>query len=170
MNGKAFAVRGEFRGFIVNEEGKRRAVLRIDEHEVAFKLPRELRRVYEDHLAVGQMLDVEGRERTDEFTGRIKRVIERLRVISDGPPSQACAGCTIQVCTKKNCWHSGGRALWHFLEEQIAASGLQDTIRLKSVRCLDHCKHAPVIAIGKKTYVDCDRETVARLVEGFIAK
>lgn len=165
MNGKAFAVRGEFRGFITDEEGKRRAVLQIDGAEVRFKFPRELRRTWEDVLAVGQVLDAEGRERTDEFTGRIKRIIERLRVVGETPAPPACERCTIHVCTKKNCWHSGGKALWHFLEERIAAGGLQDAIRLKSVRCLDHCKHAPVIAVGKKIYVECSRETVAAIVD-----
>jgi hypothetical protein len=165
MNGEAFAASGEFRGFVTNAEGKRRVLLRIDGSDVAFKLPKELRRRYEDELAVGQTLQVEGRERIDEFTGREKRVIERLRIVGGAAPAGACASCTIQVCTKKNCWHSGGRALWRHLEETIAARGLSAVVRLETVRCLDHCKHAPVLAIGKQCHLDCDRETADRLLD-----
>jgi hypothetical protein len=165
MNGQPFAASGEFRGFVTSAEGKRRAVLRIDGTDVAFKLPKELRRRYEDQLAVGQTLQVEGREHIDEFTGREKRVIERLRITSSAPTAAPCAGCTIRICTKKNCWHSGGRALWRHLEETIAARGLGGVVRLESIRCLDHCKHAPVLAIGRQCHVDCDRETADRLLK-----
>jgi hypothetical protein len=165
MHGKAFGVYGEFLGFVTNPRGKRRARLRIEGSDVDFKFPRELRRKYEEHLAVGQTLAIEGRVRSDEFTGEEKRIVDRLRIVAGAEMAAACATCTIRVCTKKNCWHSGGKALWHFLEEKIAASGASGAVRLEAVRCLDHCKHAPVVAVGKKPYVDCDREMAARLIE-----
>jgi hypothetical protein len=166
MHGKAFGSRGEFLGFVTNPKGKRRARLRIEGHEVDCKFPRELRRRHEEHLAVGQTLEIEGRIVTDEFTGEEKRIVDRLRIVTGAVPAAACATCTIRVCTKKNCWHSGGKALWHFFEEKISAAGASGAVRLEAVRCLDHCKHAPVVAVGKKAYVGCDRETAAQLVAG----
>lgn len=167
--GKPFAVRGEFGGFFENAEGKRRMLLRIDGSEVAFKLPRELRRKYGDRLEVGQTLEIEGTECRDLFSGREKRVIEHLHILRDAVLTGPCASCTIRVCTKKNCWHSGGKALWHFLEEKIATAGLNDVVRLEAIRCLDQCKHAPVIEARGRDYRDCDRETAGRLIDSLAA-
>jgi (2Fe-2S) ferredoxin len=171
LSERTFAHRGEFAGFVETEEGKRRMLLRIDGEEVRFKLTRDLRREFAGRLVVGQKVEIDGHERRDLFSGKIKRVVEHLHLIGETPSApDPCVKCPIRVCAKKNCWRSGGKELWQTLEHKIAAAGLQGVVHLKAVGCLDYCKHAPNLAFGETHYRRCTRAAAEHLIDSLAAR
>jgi hypothetical protein len=137
-----FELCGEYYGFIRTFLGKKRLVLRMGREETFLKVPKELRRHLQATLATGTAITVLGHEVMDEEHQRPKRVVVDIRLTDDGK-SLACELCPIQVCAKKNCWRQGGQELWHALEGEIARRAVSDSVHLKEVHCLDHCKHAP---------------------------
>jgi hypothetical protein len=136
-----FEIRGEYCGFIRTLLGKKRMVLRVAGEETFLKVPRDLRHYLHSVLTAGTDITVVGYETVDDRQ-HLKRIVSDVRLTGTGQ-SLSCALCPIHVCAKKNCWHSGGRELWRALESEIARRGVGETVQLKAVRCLDHCKKAP---------------------------
>ncbi|HEY3901822.1 MAG TPA: (2Fe-2S) ferredoxin domain-containing protein [Chthoniobacter sp.] len=136
-----FEVRGEYCGFIRTLLGKKRMVLKTAGEETFFKVPRDLRRYLRSVLAPGSEITVTGYEILDDRQ-HLKRIASDVRLTATGQ-SLACAQCPIHVCVKKNCWRSGGRELWQALEAAVARRGVGESVQLKAVHCLDHCKKAP---------------------------
>jgi len=142
-----FEIQGRFAGFVRDLFGKRRMTLRRAEGDIYLKIPKALRKGLEGRLVIGQEVTVCGEEPVD---GR-KRVVSKVRIAG----SDCCVGCPIRVCTKKNCWRNGGKELWETLERKIAEGGLEGTIQLEGVDCLDHCKHGPNAECGGREYHHC---------------
>jgi len=162
-----FELRGVFLGFVHTKEGKRRLLLRVEDEEIWMKLPKDMRRHFAGELVPGQTISVAGIEKREYFTGDVKRTVTALFPDKDGaPPLPACATCTIRICGKKNCWKSGGRALFQTLERKIEHEGLAASIRLKVVGCMDHCEEAPNLECGIAHLARCTPEMASRLVDG----
>lgn len=158
-----FELRGQFAGFFRTIFGKRRMILRAGGEDHELKVPKELRRELAGALVPGVEIVVTGFERPEDFTGRMRRVVSHIHFLTRPPvPPDACATCTIRVCTKKNCWKQGGRELWHTLETRLAEQGLTDAVRLKAVDCLDNCKRAPNLELHHRLH---QRGTPARVGE-----
>ena len=144
----AFEVRGLFAGFFRDFLGKRRMVLRVGEEEVYLRVPKALKKQFADTLMPGQEIVARGHESLDS---REKRMVSQI-----GLPGQAgCLSCPIRVCAKKNCWRNGGKELWKTLEERIRSAGLEDSVKLKAVDCLDYCKQGPNVEYGGQTFHHC---------------
>lgn len=154
-----FELRGLFCGFFRDVFGKRRMVLRVDGEELYLKVPKELREQLAGQLPAGEEIVATG---MDESGGRgTKRVVSSVRSASG---AAICAVCPILVCTKKNCWRSGGRELWSTLERHLEDAGLADAVTLKGVDCLDHCKHAPNAEWQDHSYQLCGPRDAAAIV------
>jgi hypothetical protein len=161
-----FELRGVFLGFIHTGEGKRRLLLRVEDEELRMKLPKDLRHYFARQLVPGQTILVAGIERREFFTGEVKRTVTALFPDKDGaPPLPECASCTIRICGKKNCWKSGGKALFETLERKIENEALTGSIKLKVVGCMDHCEQAPNLECGIAHLARCTPEMAARLVD-----
>ena len=166
-----FELRGVFLGFVHTSEGKRRLLLRVEDEELRMKLPKDLRHYFARQLVPGQTIMVAGIERREFFTGEVKRTVTALFPDKAGaPPLPACSTCTIRICGKKNCWKSGGKALFHTLEQKIETAGLAGSIKLKVVGCMDHCEQAPNLECGVTHLARCTPEMAGRLVDGLIAQ
>lgn len=152
----AFTVQGVFAGFFRDIFGKRRMVLREGGHEVFLKIPKALRREQAAVLAPGQEVTVTGH--CDQADGR--------RVVTGVQPAGSAAAITspILVCSKKNCWRNGGRAVWDALEHGIAAGGMANSVRLRAVDCLGHCKQGPNLEWGGETIHRCQTRDVSRIL------
>ncbi len=165
-----FETRGEFVGFIRDESGKRRMLLRTGEQEeLCFKLPGELRKRFADLLLPGRVVVVSGVEQHNKVGGWIRRVISKLEFLG-APEPAANAHRPIRVCAKKNCWKQGGKELWQTLEQKLETAGLTDVIKLKAVGCLDHCKRAPNLACGHTHLERCTPEMVDKLIRQLAAE
>jgi hypothetical protein len=153
-----FELQGEFLGFFRDFLCKRRMVLRIDGKEVFLKIPKALRHELEDVIHRGQSVVVTG---SDSEDGRDGRVVMQVRVAGEA----ACVACPIRVCAKKTCWRNGGKELFRALEQKIEEAGLGDSVKLKAVDCLDHCKHGPNAQIGGHDFHRCTPRDAERLLE-----
>jgi hypothetical protein len=162
-----FEVKGQFAGFVRDEQGKRRLLLQAGEETLFFKLPGSLRKQFADRLVTGHSIVVSGVEQRDQLSGWVRRIISRLQFLEVQPV--ACGHCTIRVCAKKNCWKSGGKELWQALEQEIASAGLIGAVRLKAVGCLDRCKRAPNLDCGDIELERCTSE-MARTLIGDLAR
>lgn len=166
-----FELRGVFLGFIHTREGKRRLLLRVEEEEIRMKLPKDLRHYFSRQLVAGQTILVAGIERREFFTGEVKRTVTALFPDKAGaPPLPACSTCAIRFCGKKNCWKSGGKALFHALERRIEEEGLAESIKLKVVGCMDHCDDAPNLECGITHLARCTPEMANRLLDSLTGK
>jgi hypothetical protein len=166
-----FELRGVFLGFVHTNEGKRRLLLRVEDEEFRMKLPKDLRHYFGRQLVPGQTILVAGIERREFFTGEVKRTVTALFPDKAGaPPLPECTTCTVRICGKKNCWKSGGKALFHTLERKIEHDALTGTIKLKVVGCMDHCEQAPNLECGVTHLVRCTPEMAVRLVDSLTGK
>ena len=66
---------------------------------------------------------VTGHEVIEEGGRGPKLVVSSVHLVT-ASGLEVPAGCPIRVCTKKNCWRSGGKELWHALEAELAERGL----------------------------------------------
>lgn len=155
----AFELQGRFAGFFRDVFGKRRMVLRVDGEEVYLKLPKALRKELDGALRAGQELIVSGAD-ADAPGGLL---VSQVRVAGQS----ACVTCPIRICTKKNCWRNGGRELWSALEKKIEEAGLSDSVRLKAVGCLDHCKRGPNAEFAGRDFHHCSPRTTDEILESF---
>jgi hypothetical protein len=160
-----------FEGFARNDEGKRRLLLRLrDDSQLEFKVDKEIRKKFDEELVPGALITVTGFQRFS-LPAKVKRVIQRIR-IQFSPPRKVdpCAKCPVHVCAKKNCWKSGGKELMAELRVKIHAAGLDDSVDLRPVGCLDECKKAPNIEFGKKVLTRCTSETVDQIVASLLER
>ena len=139
---KPFELHGEFAGFIRTLLGKRRMVLRTGREDCFLKVPKALRHRLTGSLYPGSKIAVTGYEVMEEGGRGPKLVVSSVHLVTSSG-LEVPAGCPIRVCTKKNCWRSGGKELWHALEATLAERGLTGVVQLEGVDCLDHCKRAP---------------------------
>lgn len=156
----SFELQGEFAGFFRDIFGKRRMVLRIDGEEVFLKIPKALRRELETQLRPGQPVAVAGTEALDLERGRDTRTVLQVTVAGE----KGCITCPIRVCAKKHCWRAGGKELYRELERKITEAGLQDTVKLKAVDCLDDCKHGPNVEIAGTDFRRCTPRDADRIL------
>jgi|GEM_PF-4853767 len=159
-----FECEGEFVEFIRNSEGKRRMILRLVSGDTEFKLPGDVRRLFEPRLRPGQAVAVRGLEERDRFTGLIKRVIRDLRLLGQPRPDAERRRSLIEVCGKKNCWKRGGRELWQTAEAALAEAGGAELVRLKTVGCMDACDHAPNLCFDGDLVKHCTTRQVRAIV------
>lgn len=156
-----FDLHGTFGGIFRDIFGKRRMALRVEGEELYLKVPKALRRQLEGKLIAGQEISVRGEQ---EAWGRGVRVVAQVR--SAG--REVCVSCPIRVCTKKNCWRSGGKELWAALEREIATAGLTDAVKLEGVDCLDHCKRGPNAECAGHNYHHCTPNSLAAILTPFV--
>jgi hypothetical protein len=147
-NSARFELQGRFVGFFRDLFGKRRMALCVADDEIYLKVPKALRRELEGRLMAGQEVVVTGQQSSGE---RGARVVSQVRIAGQ----EVCVSCPVRICTKKNCWRSGGKELWADMERRIAAAGLADSVKLQAVDCLDHCKLAPNIEHAGQDYHRC---------------
>ena len=155
----AFSLTGEFAGYVRSENGKRRMLLRTLDQELLLKIPKELRQELDGMLREGMRITATGHE---EMDGEHCRPVVSQVIFAPDEPS---ASCTIRVCSKKNCWKSGGREVALVLEKELERTGLDGRVRLKISGCLDHCKFAPTVACNERIIERCDAECARELVE-----
>lgn len=156
LNAPTFTAHGVFAGFFRDIFGKRRMVLREGGHEVFLKVPKALRRALHDGLSPGQDVVVCGHD--DEKKNQ--RVVTSVRLAG----AATAIASPIFVCAKKNCWRSGGQSVWDALERGIAASGLAESIKIRAVGCLGHCKQAPNLEWNGESIHRCSLRDVDRLL------
>lgn len=167
----SFELTGTFEGFARNEKGKMRMQFRAENGNLlSLKVPKEIRKSFADRLNVGMKIGVRGVEEF-RFFGAPKRVVSWMRLLSAPTERRgACAKCPIRVCSKKNCWKSGGKELWNYLEKRIAEEGLEDVVELKAVGCLGNCKRAPNAVYSKERYGRCSKSDAETMISDIAAK
>ncbi len=155
-----FSLEGKFAGFFRDVHGHRRMALHVAGAEVYLKVPKPLRNKLKHVLVAGQVITVTGRGAPG---GNKAAVVAQVQVAG----ADACFSCPIRVCVKKNCWRNGGREVWRSLEERIAAAGLEDSLELKGVDCLDHCKKGPNVECAGRDYHHCTPADAERILAPF---
>ena len=140
-----FELSGLFGGFVFNDAGKRRLLLRQGEHDRLLKVPRLLRRRMVGKFRAGEPIRVAVTEERAPETGVVKQTV------TDVLSATATAPGVVRVCTKKNCWRNGGRELWDALTRAAHA----DNVELRQVGCLDRCKQAPNADAGRHAFSRC---------------
>jgi hypothetical protein len=161
-----FEMRGEFSGFIRDEAGKRRMVVRVGGKAFRFKLPKELRHHFESVLVFGDGVALKGVEERDPILDKVRHIVQHVEILAPVPRSHppAATPCQIRICAKKNCWKQGGRELWQVLERRIQEAGMEDSIHLKAVGCMDRCKRAPNLECGKTQISHCSAQLAEQIV------
>lgn len=157
-----FEVEGEFRGFFRDMFGRRRMVLKTHEGELFLKVPKELRRQLSDQLHPGAQILARGYFDPEEAR-RERRIVTEVQA-----GDAICLRCPIRVCVKKNCWRQGGKELWQELEREIAEHGLEGSVTLEGVNCLDHCKKAPNAELAGQEFHRCVPSDAARILAPFL--
>lgn len=142
VSSQPFELHGEFAGFIRTLLGKKRMVLRTEKDDCFLKVPKALRHRLTGALIPGSKIAVTGHQVVEESGRGPKMVVSTVQLLT-AAGTAVPVGCPIRVCTKKNCWRSGGKELWHALETTLAERGLTGVVQLEEVDCLDHCKRAP---------------------------
>ncbi|MHA3771661.1 (2Fe-2S) ferredoxin domain-containing protein [Verrucomicrobiota bacterium sgz303538] len=159
-----FNLRGEIAGFFKDVFGNRQMVLRNAGGEVFLEIPKALSRELEGTLAVGLEVGVSGKELSAEATGRRRRIVSQVSPAKSLAPRTACP---IRVCSNKTCWLNGGQTLWKALEEKIAQEGLESTVALKAVPCMNLCKQGPNVEIRGEEFHHCSASTVDEILAPF---
>jgi hypothetical protein len=147
--------RGLFAGFVRTLLGKRRMLLHRDGDELLLKVPKELRHVLEARLSRGQEVIVWGEEELEKRSGE---------TVFTGAPA-AFLVSPIQVCSKKNCWRSGGKELDAALRQALDQRGLAGMVEVHEISCLDHCKRAPNCEWSGHVFSRCSPRDAAWIVE-----
>jgi (2Fe-2S) ferredoxin len=161
---KTFELRGEFAGFIRTIQGKRRMVLHADHENWLLKVPKDLRHHLTTTLSPGSKIAVTGEEFFEEGHDGPKRVVSKVQFLT--PSGETIPiHCPIRICTKKNCWRSGGKQLWQALEESLVRRGLAESVQLEAVDCMDHCKHGPNVEWQGCEYHRCSPEDAEKIVD-----
>lgn len=137
-------------------------VLQTDEGEQFLKVPKELRRQLSDQLRPGERIVARGYWDPAE-SRRERRVVTEVQA-----GKSICLRCPIRVCVKKNCWRQGGKELWQALEREIAEQGLEGTVKLEGVDCLDHCKKAPNAELAGRDFHRCNPRDAAEILAPFL--
>ena len=159
---------GQFGGFMFTDAGKRRMVLQQGECHRLLKVPRALRRRIIGKFRPGEPIRVAITEETDPETGAHKQIVSQVLPEIADVAARAWPATTpslvVRVCSKKNCWRNGGRELFAALECEAAAGGHAGNIEIRQVGCLDHCKHAPNVALGDRVFARCAPREAGTLI------
>jgi len=155
-----FEVRGLFSGFFRDFFGKRRLVLRVGDEEVYLRVPKALKKQFAGVLEPGQEIVARGHE---PHGSDGKRLVSQIGI----PGQPGCLSCPIRVCAKKDCWRNGGKELFKALEARLEAAGLEGSVKLKAVDCLDHCKRGPNMEYAGETYHHCTPRDVDEIMAQF---
>src|SRR3954462_6546963 len=130
--------RGIFAGFVRTLLGKRRLLLHRDGDELLLKVPKELRHVVEARLTPGQEVIVWGEEGIEKRSGETVFPVSKVQTagFATGAPA-AFLVSPIQVCSKKNCWRSGGKELDAALRQALDPRGLAGLVEVHEGSGLD---------------------------------
>src|SRR5687767_11329528 len=109
-----FQIEGQFISFAETAKGKHRLVMRVRGEVVRWKVSDSVRKPWKKVLVPGQPVIAVGRERFDPETEELKRKVTWLKPADAKAAGQLTAGrpACISICTKSNCWKSGGKAVW----------------------------------------------------------
>jgi Thioredoxin-like [2Fe-2S] ferredoxin len=142
-----FKYSGQFAGFFSDIFGNPRLVLQTQAEELFLGITKPLQTRLSSKLVPGEQIVVTG-----EITpgARVSKLVSDAW-IAGKPALQHC----IRVCAKKKCWRNGGEAIWRAVNESVRDYGLDDSISLETVDCLDNCKRGPNL--------ECD----GRLLQGY---
>ncbi|HEV7404518.1 MAG TPA: (2Fe-2S) ferredoxin domain-containing protein [Chthoniobacteraceae bacterium] len=159
-------LRGVFAGFVRTLLGKRRMRLHRAGDELLLKVPKELRHVLEARLTKGQEVVVWGEEEIEKRSHETVFTVSKVQTagFDTGTPA-AFLVSPIHVCSKKNCWRSGGRELDSALRQALDQRGLAGLVEVREVDCLDHCKHAPNCEWSGHVFSRCSPRDATWIVE-----
>lgn len=159
-------LRGLFAGFVRTLLGKRRMLLHRDGDELLLKVPKELRHVLETRLSRGQEVIVWGEEEIEKRSGETVFTVSKVQTAGFATGTQAAFLVSpIQVCSKKNCWRSGGKELDSALREALHERGLAGMVEVHEISCLDHCKRAPNCEWSGHVFSRCSPRDATWIVE-----
>ena len=156
-----FELTGQFGGFVFNDAGKRRMVLRQGDGVRLLKVPRLLRRSIIGKFRPGETIQVAVTGERHPGTGALKEVVSQILSVAAHP---SAATRVVRVCSKKNCWRQGGRELWEALEREAAAAGEAGNVEIRQVGCLDRCKQAPNADCGKLAFSRCSPREAGAII------
>ncbi|MGP0128138.1 MAG: (2Fe-2S) ferredoxin domain-containing protein [cyanobacterium endosymbiont of Rhopalodia musculus] len=165
----SFQLEGQFLGFINKPNGQLKSLrLMLNDQELHIKLDKELRGSLGYGLAVGDWIQVVGKQK---FKGsfndfKLKAFqVNRLSYSLDRSPSCPKKG-KILLCNKSDCAKNGSEELYQALQKTICRLGLEDSVTIQKTSCQKRCKKAPNIILmpGKEKCSNPRPQNIANLL------
>jgi Thioredoxin-like [2Fe-2S] ferredoxin len=154
----SFEYEGRFGGFFRDFFGNSRMVLQTRDEELFLGITRPLHTRLSNLLSPGQEIVVAG----NNFPGtRVTQLVSHAWIT--GRP--VFAHC-IRVCSNKNCWRAGGKAIWDVLNRGVAEFKLRHSLRLETADCFDNCKLGPNLECDGSLIEHCTTEKGVELLKG----
>ncbi|MEL7420796.1 MAG: (2Fe-2S) ferredoxin domain-containing protein [Cyanobacteria bacterium J06555_3] len=127
------------------------------------KIPKKLR-PHIANLSLGSHLQVEGRTKQDQKTGRVKHKAQVVTVVASDQgispeikvetvsllpifDQKTKSKAKVLICQKSNCWKKGGKEVCSKIESILSDRGLSKAIPIKKTGCLKQCKKAPALVM-----------------------
>jgi hypothetical protein len=143
-------------------------LLRQGAEEILLKVPKELRRLLDARLERGESIVVFGSEIIEKRSGLPRLVVSKIQrgsAAGAGTLGNPCLACPILVCTKKNCWRSGGKELFAALGNALLDRDLGAIVEVREIECLGHCDVAPNCEWNNHEYHNCSPKHARWIVE-----
>ncbi|XHU96281.1 MAG: (2Fe-2S) ferredoxin domain-containing protein [cyanobacterium endosymbiont of Rhopalodia gibba] len=180
----SFRLEGQFVGFINKSNGRLKSLrLILNGKELHIKLDKELRGSLGNSLAVGDWIQVVGRQKfKGSFTDfklkafQVNRlsyslecqdnVNQNYSVISEDRSSSCLKKGKILLCNKSDCAKNGSEELYQELQKTIYRLGLEDSVTIQKTSCQKRCKKAPnmILMPGKEKCSNPQPQSIVSLL------
>jgi (2Fe-2S) ferredoxin len=158
--------------------------LKTEQGKYWIKIPQQLNKQLTD-LSAGCQLEVEGKVKRDDKTGKTKHKAKTVAVIAPEISatlpkvktktvsllplfdSKIKSKAKVLICQKSNCWKKGGQQVCAEIESILSDRGLTEEIPIQKTGCLKQCKKAPALVMmpDKARYNQVKLKQIAKMVE-----
>ncbi|WP_119261013.1 (2Fe-2S) ferredoxin domain-containing protein [cyanobacterium endosymbiont of Rhopalodia gibberula] len=180
----SFRLEGQFVGFINKPNGRLKSLrLMLNGKELHIKLDKELRESLEYGLAVGDWVQIVGRQKFKGSFNDFKLKAFQVNRLSCGleckddlnqnysaisenqSPSCSKKG-KILLCNKSDCAKNGSEELYLELQKTICRLGLEHSVTIQKTSCQKRCKKAPnmILMPGKEKCSNPQPQSIANLL------
>lgn len=170
-----FTLSGRFLAYVLskgcNVKGIRLATAQGEQY---IKLAKCLRPVCSDILQPGTWIQVQGHQKINAKTGKIKL---KAKAIMPAIPCSSHDSCPpvpksigvkgkIRICHKSSCRKRGSKQVLTALDSALRASGQDKEIQLQPMGCIGECKAGPnlVVLPDKARYAKVKPKNITRIL------
>ncbi|WP_299413347.1 (2Fe-2S) ferredoxin domain-containing protein [Acaryochloris sp. IP29b_bin.148] len=171
-----FTLSGRFLAYILSKGCNVKGIrLTTSQGEQYIKLAKSLRPVCSDILQPGTWIQVQGCQKVNTKTGKVKL---KARAIMPALPSSAPLPAVpqatgnrqqgkIRVCQKSSCRKRGSKQVLTALNSALQASGRDKEVQLQAMGCVGKCKAGPnlVVLPDKARYTKVKPKNVTDILQ-----
>lgn len=173
-----FTLSGRFLAYILSKGCEVKGIrLATSQGEQYIKIAKSLRPDCADVLQPGTWIQVQGCQKANTKTGKIKLRAKAIMPTLPGLHPQAVdvSPCLevnhqqgkIKICQKSGCRKRGSKQVLSALNTAIQNSGQADNIQLQSMGCMGKCKSGPnlVILPDKTRYTGVKPRNIGKILQ-----